>query len=212
VGIKRNIQRTIEFLKSPNNASLSSGSESTLSEHTAAEEHCVRGLECLAEEFVNEHKKRVQKSSKSAVFRFQENRRRRRLGKPRSVDEAHKSSLVLAEIYKKCTSQCKSIAIRWGHFDAIDAGIDPATTSSSSATAVTRETAPSLESKEPAIDLNLTIETPVDNNASLSSLSYDGEDEENDNERCDDFNLPPVVDAEKVANGFDSLPDGLFNF
>jgi len=207
----------IEFLKSPNDASLSSGSESIPSGHTAAEEHCVRGLECLAEEFVNEHKKRVQRSSKSAVFQFQENRRRRRLGKPRSVDEAHESSLALAEIYKKCTSQCKSIATRWGHFDAIDAGIDPAATSSSSAIAVTRETAPSLESKEPAIDLNLTVETPVDNNASLSSLSYDGDDGEdeendNDNEHSDDFNLPPVVDAGKAANGFDSLPDGLFNF
>jgi hypothetical protein len=214
VGIKRNIQRTIEFLKSPNDASLASVLESKPSGNTFAEEHCVRGLECLAEEFVNEHKKRVQKSSKSAVFRFQENRRRRRLGKSRSVDEA---SLALAEIYIKYTSQCKSIAIRWGHFDAIDAGIDPAATSSSSATAtaVTCETATSLVSKEPVIDNNITVETPVDNNASLSSLSYDGDDgeeEENDNESSDDFNLPPVVDAGKSANGFDSLPDGLFNF
>jgi len=217
VGIKRNIQRTIEFLRSPTD------SPSASARNSSAEEHCVRGLECLAEDFVNDHKRRVQKASKSAVFRFQQNRRRK-LGKTRSmmeskdddeksrsIDEAHEASMELAELYKKSTSQCEHIAKRWGHFDAIDADIDPV---SSSPTAVTCATEVSSVNKQSTVDTKFIIETPIDNNASLSSLSYDGDDgeEEEENESNDDFNLPPVVDARKPAHGFDSLPDGLFNF
>lgn len=224
--IKRNIQRTIEFLRSPNEVSMSSGSTSlsgTASLGNAIEEeHCVRGLECLAEEFVNDHKRRVQKISKTSVFRFQL-KRRRMLGKTgtmsetkdddakaRLLDDEHEASLALAAIYRKHTSQCEDIARRWGHFDAIDAGYDP---SSSSATMVTRATITSQRSKEAAVNNNIIVENSVDNNASLSSLSYDGEDgEEEENENNEDFHLPPVVNATESAHGFDSLPNGLFNF
>jgi len=221
VGIKRNIQRTIEFLRSPTDVSLASSStsnhESASLGNLVAEEYCVRGLECLAEDFVNEHKRRVQKSSQFAVFRFQENRRRRMAkmmseskdDDDKSANEAHEASLTLAEIYKKSTSQCDHIAKRWGHFDAIDAGIDP----SSSATAVTCATATSGTSKESAVNNNIIVETSVDNNASLSSLSCDGDDgEEEENESNDNFNHSPVVNAGESANGFDSLPNVLFNF
>lgn len=212
VKIKRNIQRTIEFLRSPSDVS---GSQSASHRINAEEEHCVRGLECLAEDFVNDHKKRVQKSSKSAVFLFQENRRRS-LGNTkaikskdenaisRSIKEDQKASLALAEIYKKYTLQCNNIARRWGHFDAIDAGIDP---TQSSTTTVTCATASSVTIKESAVDNNIIVETTVDNNASLSSLSYDGDDgEEDENESNDNFI------GESTNNGFDSLSGGLLNF
>jgi len=208
VGIKRNIQQTMKFLKSPADPS-SMGSISSSLQNSMAEEHCVRGLECLAEEFVNDHKKRVQKASKNAVFRFQE-KRRRRIRDSTSADELYKMSLALAEVYKKHTSQCEHIARRWGHFDAIDAGYDPTV---SSATAVSCATDTSLTNNELAVhelavdsDSNMTIDTSVDNNASLSSLSYDGDDGEEENESNDDFNTGESV------NEFDSLPNGLFNF
>lgn len=225
VGIKRSIQRTIEFLRSPNDVSMSSGSTSrsgttNLGNHVEVE-HCVRGLECLAEDFVNDHKRRVQKTSKSAVFRFQE-KRRRMLGKKmtmfeakddndsaRLTDDAHETSLALSELYRKHTSQCEAIARRWGHFDAIDAGYDPTT---SSAAAVTRATTISRTSKGAAVESNIIVESPGDNNASLSSLSYDGDDGEEENETNESFSLPPVVNAEETTHGFDSLPNGLFNF
>lgn len=208
VGIKRNIQQTMKFLRSPADIS-SSGSTSSSLETSMAEEHCVRGLECLAEEFVNDHKKRAQKASKNAVFRFQE-KRRRRIRELTSADESYKMSLALAEVYKKHTSQCEHIARRWGHFDAIDAGYDP---KASSATVVSRAADTSLINNELAVhelvvdsDNNMTIDTSVDNNASLSSLSYDGDDGEEENDSKDDFN------ASESANEFDSLPNGLFNF
>ena len=223
LGIKRNIQRTIEFLRSPNDISMSSGSTShsgTSVGNAIEEEHCVRGLECLAEDFVNDHKRRVQKTSKSTVFRFQE-KRRQMLGKTKtrfeskderdrisSIVDPYEASLALARIYRKHTSQCEDIARRWGHFDAIDAGYDP---TSSSATVVTCATATSQTSKD-SVDNNIFVENSVDNNASLSSLSYDGDDGEEENDNNEDFNLPPVVDAAESAHGFDSLPNGLFNF
>jgi len=211
VKIKRNIQRTIEFLRSPTDAS---GSESASQKNNAEEEHCVRGLECLAEDRVNNHKKRVQTYSKKAVFYFQDNRRRSLRKKAteskvdgattRSILEDHKASLALAETYKKYTAQSNDIARRWGHFDAIDVGIDPTL---SSTTAVTCATVSSLTIKEPAIENNIIVETNVDNNASLSSLSYDGDDgEEDENESNDSFI------GESGTNGFDSLPSGLLNF
>jgi len=178
VGIKRNIQRTIEFLRSPND--------------TQEDEHCARGLECVAVDRVNEHKKKTQKVSKTAVFRFQENIRRT-IGNTSlievDIEVAHEASLALADVYKQSTSQCENIARRWGHFDAIDAGIDPTT---SVPTVDTRATAPPPSHNKPAVDNNISVDTTVDNNASLSSLSYDGDDGEEE--------------------GFDSLPDGLLNF
>mmetsp|Transcript_26536 Transcript_26536/g.62357 ORF Transcript_26536/g.62357 Transcript_26536/m.62357 type:complete len:368 (+) Transcript_26536:97-1200(+) len=224
LGIKRKIQKTIEFLRSPNDVSTSSGttsrSETSLG-NIVEEEHCVRGLECLAEEFVNDHKRRVQKTSKSAVFRFQE-KRRRMLGATRTMlgskddnkrskllVDTHEVSFVLAKIYRKHTSQCEDIARRWGHFDAIDAGYDP---TSSPATVVNCATTASKPSKPATVGNNIIVENPIDNNASLSSLSYDGDDGEEENENNEDFNLPPVVNTEESAHGFDSLPNGLFNF
>jgi hypothetical protein len=213
VRIKRNIQRTIGFLQSPSDAS---GSESASQKNNAEEEHCVRGLECLASEYVNDHKKRVQKSSKSAVFSFQRNRRRS-LGKKateskgdgvtsRSILEDHEAILALAETYKKYTAQSNNIARRWGHFDAIDVGIDPTQPSTTAVTCATASSS-SLTIKEPAVENNIVVETTVDNNASLSSLSYDGDDgEEDENESNDSF----IGDS--ATNGFDSLPSGLLNF
>lgn len=212
VRIKRNIQRTIEFLKSPTDSTSVSGSFVATAPTNAtnvAEEHCVRGLECLAEDAVNDFKKRIQKTSKSAVFRFQENRRRRVSDNRMSRDSAHETSLALADLYRKSTAQCEHIARRWGQFDAIDAGYDP---TSSSAVAVSCATALSPTDNESAIVSNITVETQVDNNASLSSLSYDGDDGEDENESNDEFNFPPVVNAGESANEFDSLPEGLFNF
>jgi len=130
--IKQNIHRTIKFLKSTtdstsqsstngSNSSTSSSSDSdtATANCTNIEEHCIRGLESLAEDYVGEHKRRIQRSSKSAVFRFQEDKRK--------VDNKNENeavaTLALAEIYKRCTAGCQDIARRWGHFDAIDAGI-----------------------------------------------------------------------------------------
>lgn len=186
IRIKRKIHRLIEFLKSPSD-----------SRPLAIDAPCIRGLECLAEDAVNDFKKRVQKTSKSAVFRFQEKHKR-------STD-----AVALAEVYKRHTSQCENIARRWGHFDAIDAGYDP---TASSTVAVISATAAAPTELESTIGSNVTVDTPVDNNASLSSLSYDGDDGEDENESNDDFNPPPVVNAEEPVNAFDSLPEGLFNF
>mmetsp|Transcript_19409 Transcript_19409/g.48348 ORF Transcript_19409/g.48348 Transcript_19409/m.48348 type:complete len:325 (-) Transcript_19409:39-1013(-) len=186
IRIKRKIHRLIEFLKSPSD-----------SRPLAIESPCIRGLECLAEDAVNDFKKRVQKTSKSAVFQFQEKNKR-------STD-----TVALAEVYKRHTSQCESIARRWGYFDSIDAGYDP---TASSAVAVSSATAAAPTKLESTIGSSVTVDIPVDNNASLSSLSYDGDDGEDENESNDDFNPPPVVNAEEPANAFDSLPEGLFNF
>ena len=212
VRIKRNIQRTIEFLKSPTDSTSSSGSSIISSpqfEMYDIDEHCVRGLECLAEDAVNDFKKRIQKTSKSSVFRFQENLKRRISDNRVPIHSAHEMWLNLPEVYKKCSSQCEHIARRWGHYDAIDAGYDP---TSSSAMAVSCATAISPPNDESGIVGNTTVETREDNNGSLSSLSYDGDDGEDNNESSDGFNLPPVVNAGESANEFDSLPERLFNF
>lgn len=215
VRIKRNIQRTIEFLKAPSDSSNRFGSlaiETPAFAKNHEEEHCIRGLECLAEDAVNDFKKRIQKISKTAVFQYQQNCERDTISEStRSIETVHERWLALAEVYKRNTSQCENIAQRWGHFDAIDAGYDP---TASSTVAVNSATAASQTKQHKAtIGSNVTVETPVDNNASLSSLSYDGDDgeDEDENESNDDFNLPPVAN-DKPVNAFDSLPEGLFNF
>ncbi len=213
VRIKRNIQRTIEFLKAPTDSANPFGSlaiETPAFAKNHEEEHCIRGLECLAEDAVNDFKKRIQKISKTAVFQYQQNCERDISEKTGSIDEIHERWLAVAEVYKRHTSQCENIARRWGHFDAIDAGYDP---TASSAVAVNSATASSQTKRKAAIGSDVTIDTPIDYNASLSSLSYDGDDgeDEDENESNDEFNLPQVANDEPV-NAFDSLPEGLFNF
>lgn len=203
VRIKRNIQQTIEFLKSPidYSSSFNPFHDAQSFAPKAREEHCVRGLECLAEEAVNDFKKRIQKTSKTAVFRFQEKRKRRIVDNVMSVNSSHQ--VALAEEYRKYTAQCEQIARRWGKFDAMDAGYDPA---SSSSIAVNCGNAQSQAKDNSSIADAMTVEHPVDFNASLSSLSYDGDDGEDEKEGSDDLN------AGDRDNAFDSLPEGLFNF
>jgi len=199
-GIKQDIQRTVVFLKSPNEASCSSiygsGLNSATNGNAVEEEHCVRGLESLVATFVNDHKKRAQKSSRYAVFRFQDKRKSSEKLTAIATEEADNASIALAEVYKRCTSECENIARRWGYFDAIDAGIDP--TSSSLQTASASSTVISLGSNVSGVDNSIALETLADNNASLSSISYDGD--ENDGE-----------EENESTNDFNSLPDELFN-
>mmetsp|Transcript_7417 Transcript_7417/g.14533 ORF Transcript_7417/g.14533 Transcript_7417/m.14533 type:complete len:364 (-) Transcript_7417:100-1191(-) len=146
-GIRQEIQRTINFVKFPSacdentiqvvpaasgTSSASASTNASTNASTAGccstEELCVRGLESLVEDFVNEHKKRVQEFSKSIVLRFQDelkrNKKRRKIEERRNDNDYDvAATLALAEIYKRATIDCEHIARRWGHFDAIDAGI-----------------------------------------------------------------------------------------
>ena len=206
VRIRRNIQRTIEFLQSPADHSSSFNPFDNVNSFgiKTGEEHCVRGLECVAEEAVNDFKKRIQRTSKAAVFRWQENHRRRIVDKLISAQSSQQMCVALSKEYRKYTSQCEEIARRWGQFDAMDAGYDPVLSSSIVVNCGTTE---SQANDESSISEGIAVvERPIDNNASLSSLSYDGDDGEDEKEGCDHFN------ARDSVNAFDSLPGGLFNY
>ena len=200
--IKQEIQRTIDFVKSPITcdektmeaapASSSTSTNTSTAAWCSTEEFCVRGLESLVEDFVNEHKKRVKETSKFAVLRLQEklkrDKKRRKTEERRNDDgdddtnndgHGHAVTLALAEIYKRATTDCEHIARRWGHFDAIDAGIHNPSPSFSTATIVS---------------------------ASASTATTDDEEE---SERTED----PIAKGKKgeplSTNAFDSLTNVL---
>ncbi|OEU06519.1 hypothetical protein FRACYDRAFT_254539 [Fragilariopsis cylindrus CCMP1102] len=85
--IIQRVHQTVKYLRRKDTSSNSDSSASaavvmedeneTIIEHEEDVEnesndyHCVRGLETYAEEYVGNHRKRVQRISKSAVFRYQ---------------------------------------------------------------------------------------------------------------------------------------------
>jgi hypothetical protein len=83
---------------------------------------CIRGLECLADDYVNLHRKRTRELSLAAVLTSQnmENTISQSGG-------AKYAAEVVAQAYQVHTVRAQSIAGRWGHFDALDAGIKDVT-------------------------------------------------------------------------------------
>jgi hypothetical protein len=136
--IIQRVHQTVKYLRRKDTSSDSDSSASaavvmedeneTIIEHEKDVEndyHCVRGLETYAEEYVGNHRKRVQRISKSAVFRYQKQQlrlKKRRTETKKSVSNVSNVN-ELAEIYKRSSKGCQEIANRWGYFDAIDAGI-----------------------------------------------------------------------------------------
>ena len=223
--IKQNIQRTIKFLKSPtdspsssstkssnSSSSSSSDSDAATANDTNIEEHCIRGLESLAEDYVGEHKRRIQRSSKSAVFRFQEDKRKAdNKNKNEKEENEAVATLALAEIYKRCTAGCQDIARRWGHFDATDAGIVSTASLSSSSADTTSTLATSSVTTTAVLDDTAVDDLSGHDNA-MSSISDDGDnadDDDDEKEETNDSDSLPVNNGEST-NAFDSLPDVLF--
>jgi hypothetical protein len=89
---------------------------------------CVRGLECLADEFVSMHRKRIRQLSLTAVFAFQ-NLTTSHKGHYKNILGSHSNSSFynnyksesIAKAYMMHTICSQGIASRWGHFDALDA-------------------------------------------------------------------------------------------
>jgi hypothetical protein len=84
---------------------------------------CVRGLECLADDYVNMHRKRARELSMSAVFAYQ-NMSHVEKG---FVSNATVDVEAVAQAYMIHTKRSQNIACRWGHFDALDADIQQKT-------------------------------------------------------------------------------------
>jgi hypothetical protein len=109
IRMRQSIKYTIRFLKyrrvPPTSFPLDFNNENDL---------CIRGLECLADEYVNIHRKRSRKLSMAAVFECHNNMQHTSLT---SKAEA------VAQAYKVHTRRAQSIAGRWGYFDALDAGM-----------------------------------------------------------------------------------------
>ena len=131
--IIQRVHQTVKYLRRKDTSDSDSSAVVVMEDENNNEEdvenenendyHCVRGLETYAEEYVGNHRKRVQRISKSAVFRYQKQQLRL---KKRSHSNNKKEQHVvseLAEIYKRSSKGCQDIANRWGYFDAIDAGI-----------------------------------------------------------------------------------------
>lgn len=112
MGMRNNIKHTIRFLKfrkvPPASANLNFQDEKDL---------CLRGLECLADEYVNMHRKRTRELSMAAVFACQ-NMMMMEMQSPASIYDAE----AVAQAYQFHTLRAQTIAGRWGHFDALDAG------------------------------------------------------------------------------------------
>lgn len=191
--IKKDIQRTIDFFKSPNDGCAKNRATSS------SEEHCIRGIESLVEDFVNNHKKRIQKQSKIAVFKFQKKlARKRRRDEERTgpQTERYEEQMVraLADVYKRCTSDCEHIARRWGHFDAVDAGIEVASESFST------ELVSEDSNESSSTKMNTQMDSREGSISSLSSISCDGEGK------------AQISPAGNVNSDFDSLQNVLFNY
>ncbi|KAG7349962.1 hypothetical protein IV203_012559 [Nitzschia inconspicua] len=111
--MRDNIKHTIRFLKyrkiPPPSSNLN---------FSDANDLCIRGLECLADEYVNLHRKSTREMSMAAVFASQA-----MLLSSTTTSIGICNQEVIAETYKLHTLRAQSIAGRWGHFDALDAGI-----------------------------------------------------------------------------------------
>lgn len=146
------IRETVDYLRSPHGHGASIIAQAG-HRHTSVDPDdgsvCVRGLECLADDFVGKHRKRVRQLSQSSVFAYQ-NMQRFRYQSPwtsssslfdgsesSSSDDGDGAAVPpppayynrmdaegLAQAYQRYTSECQCIAERWGTFDAMDAGIN----------------------------------------------------------------------------------------
>jgi hypothetical protein len=135
--MRQNIKRTINYLKCREGPSTPAAHGDFLLE----DDVCVRGLECLADAYVALHRKRVRQVSMSAVFVQQDLQRQRQQqfhqeqqqqqlrypGAPMVHITTHQNQPwddeSIAQVYKSYSTRCQGIACRWGHFDAMDAGI-----------------------------------------------------------------------------------------
>jgi hypothetical protein len=74
---------------------------------------CIRGLECMADEYVSMYRKRSREISMAAVFTCQ------------NIQHSAVSNKAeaIAQAYKQHTTRAQSIAERWGYFDALDSEI-----------------------------------------------------------------------------------------
>jgi hypothetical protein len=87
---------------------------------------CVRGLECLADEFVSVHRRRIRQLSLTAVFAFQNlNSNRGTYGYGSDSENSQFCSNyqteTIAKAYMTHSIRSQGIASHWGHFDALDA-------------------------------------------------------------------------------------------
>ena len=88
---------------------------------------CVRGLECLADDYVNMHRKRARELSMGAVFAYQN----ACLIQNTFLEHCAIDVDAMAQAYSIHTQRAQQVAGRWGHFDALDAGIQHKATSTS---------------------------------------------------------------------------------
>jgi hypothetical protein len=77
------------------------------------EDICIRGLEFMADDYINMYRKRSREISMAAVFTCQ------------SIQHSavYNKAEAIAQAYKQHTTRAQSIAERWGHFDALDSEI-----------------------------------------------------------------------------------------
>jgi hypothetical protein len=111
---------------------------------TKEDDVCVRGLECLADEFVSMHRKRIRQLSLIAVFSFQNLTTSHKghynnilSGNANSSFYNNYKSESIAKAYMTHSLRSQGIASHWGHFDAVDADMihnDNNITSGSSST------------------------------------------------------------------------------
>lgn len=117
IRMKDDIKRTIDLLKRQNYEMGNATAPALMVDHS--DHVCVRGLECLADEYVSMHRKRVHHLSTSAVLMQQSlNRTYEQEG-----ESVHCGTERMARAYQVYAEACQAIAQRWGQFDAIDAGM-----------------------------------------------------------------------------------------